>query len=96
MTPTDRKPSDERPPDIEIGATAKADRARFKERPDAKVEFHGESVAESGSGSKRQNLPDEVEPNVTYRDVRIGWSAAAWIDEPQEDLAHVKKGNSDE
>jgi hypothetical protein len=85
----DRKPSEERPPDVEIGATAKAKRLRFEERPESEVEFTGESIAESDSGSERENLPDEVEPNVTYRDVRIGWRAAAWVenaaDEPEDE-----------
>jgi hypothetical protein len=26
-----------------------------------------------------RNLPDEVEPDVTYRDVRVSWRAAAKI-----------------
>jgi hypothetical protein len=29
------------------------------------------------SGSERHNLPDEIEPGVTYRDVRVRWRAAA-------------------
>jgi hypothetical protein len=32
---------------------------------------------ETASGSERQNLPDEVEPGVTYRDVSVRWRAAA-------------------
>ena len=74
------KPSEERPPDIEIGAVARAESVRFGEKPDSSVEFHGDSIAESDSGSERQNLPEEVEPHVTYRDVRIGWRAAAWVE----------------
>ena len=74
------RPSDERPPDIEIGAVARADRIRFRSTPETRVEFSGRSVAESESGSKRHNLPDRVEPGVTYRDARIGWRAAAWIE----------------
>ena len=89
MARGDAKPSDERPPDVEIGATAKAKRLRFEQRPETRVEFTGKSVAESDSGSERENLPDEVEPNVTYRNVRIGWRAAAWAEnaaeEPDED-----------
>jgi hypothetical protein len=79
------KPSEERPPDLEIGATARAKRLRFEEEPETSVEFRGESIAESESGSERQNLPDEVEPDVTYRDVRIGWRAAAWVENAAED-----------
>lgn len=85
MTRRDPKPSEERPPDLEIGATARAKRLRFEEEPETSVEFRGESIAESESGSERQNLPDEVEPDVTYRDVRIGWRAAAWVENAAED-----------
>jgi hypothetical protein len=81
----DPKPSEERPPDLEIGATARAKRLRFEEKPETRVEFRGESIAESESGSERQNLPGDVEPNVTYRDVRIGWRAAAWVENAAED-----------
>jgi len=88
MSADDRKPSDERPPDLEIGATVRADRLRFRDRPETDVEFTGQSVAETDSGSERENLPEEVEPGVTYRDVEVGWRAAAWVenaaDEPEE------------
>jgi hypothetical protein len=77
-------------PDIEIGASAKAKRLRFREKPKTDVELHGE-VVEPGrrddvdmtSGSERTNLPDEVEPGVTYRDVSVRWRAAGRI-EPDE------------
>jgi hypothetical protein len=85
VTRRNPKPSEERPPDLEIGATARAKRLRFEEEPETSVEFRGESIAESKSGSERQNLPDEVEPDVTYRDVRIGWRAAAWVENAAED-----------
>jgi hypothetical protein len=75
--------------DVEIGASVKAKRLRFRERPKTKVELHGEVQAPEGrgelqttSGSERQNLPDEVEPGVTYRDVRVRWRAAARLEEP--------------
>jgi hypothetical protein len=75
--------------DVEIGASVKAKRLRFREKPRTKVELHGEVREPAGrgelqatSGSERQNLPDEVEPGVTYRDVRVRWRAAARLDEP--------------
>lgn len=76
--------------DVEIGASVKAKRLRFREKPRTKVEPHGE-VREPGgredlhttSGSERQNLPDEVEPGVTYRDVRVRWRFAARLEEPK-------------
>jgi hypothetical protein len=72
----------EEKPDIEIGAVARAKKLRFKSKPKTHIEFHGEPKIESGSGSKRENLPDEVEPGVTYRDVHIRWGAAARIVPP--------------
>jgi hypothetical protein len=89
------KPSEERRPDIEIGATARADELRFGEKPEAEVEFRGESVAESGSGSVRHNLPDEVEPGVTYRNVRIGWRAAAWVENAADEPADPESEGSE-
>jgi hypothetical protein len=75
-------------PDIEIGATARARRLRFRRKPEVEVEFEGRTRVrsderiedvelESDSQSARRNLPDEVEPGVTYRDVEVGWAAGA-------------------
>jgi hypothetical protein len=71
-------------PDVEIGASVKAKRLRFKKKPETDVDLHGEVVErddrqdiETTSGSERENLPEEVEPGVTYRDVRVRWRAAA-------------------
>ncbi|HET8592675.1 MAG TPA: hypothetical protein VFL56_03355 [Solirubrobacterales bacterium] len=83
-----RKPRSQRPPDIEIGAQATARKLRFRRKPKTKVEFEGRTRVrsderiedveiESDSGSERRNLPDEVEPGVTYRDVEVGWAAGA-------------------
>jgi hypothetical protein len=66
-------------PDIELGAVVKAKRLRFKQVPETKVSFRGKPDEDSVSGSERENLPDEVEPDVTYRDVRVRWRAAAEI-----------------
>jgi hypothetical protein len=81
-----RPPDD---PDVEIGAAVRARRLRFRKKPqvDVKtrghVEVHPELAdeldlkGEGGSRAERENLPDEVEPGVTYRDVRVGWRAGA-------------------
>jgi hypothetical protein len=76
-----RHPGDE--PDIEIGAVVRAKKLRFKSKPETDIEFRGEPEIKSGSGSKRENLPDEVEPGVTYRDVHVRWGAAAKIVPPE-------------
>jgi hypothetical protein len=90
-----RKRRPEKAPDIEIGAAASARRLRFRRKPKSKVEFKGSSRVrsddgieeveiESDSGSERRNLPDEVEPGVTYRDVEVGWAARARAVIPEE------------
>jgi hypothetical protein len=67
------------PADIEIGAVAKAKTLRFETKPEVSVEFPG-SAPTSGSHTERKNLPDEVEPGVTYRDVEVRWRARADVD----------------
>ena len=76
-------------PDVEIGASVKARRLRFRKEPKTKVELHGEARTPEGhtdlrtsSGSERENLPEEVEPGVTYRDVRVRWQASARLEDP--------------
>ena len=83
--------------DVEIGAAASAKRLRFKRKPRVEVNTHAESEidpelaraideieGEGGSHTERENLPDEVEPGVTYRDVRVRWRAAAKLKSPEQ------------
>jgi hypothetical protein len=83
-----RRRTPDRSPDIEIGARVSARKLRFRRKPRTKVDFEGgtrvrredriEDVElESDSGSERNNLPEEVEPGVTYRDIEVGWAARA-------------------
>ena len=71
-------------PDIEIGAVARAKKLRFRRVPETEGEFTGDSERDEVSGTERENLPDEVEPGVTYRDVRVRWRAAARIKDADE------------
>ena len=95
-------------PDVEIGAAAKARRLRFHRKPEAKVEFEcrtrirsddriEEIEIESDSGGERRNLPDEVEPGVTYDDVEVGWAARARARLPEglEDQEAAEQGERD-
>jgi hypothetical protein len=72
-------------PDVEIEAVVKAKSLRFEHVPETEVSFHGGPEREEVSGSERENLPDEVEPGVTYRDVRVRWRAAARIGSSPDD-----------
>jgi hypothetical protein len=76
-----RRSDEPRVADIEIGATAQARRLRFRRKPEAEVEFRGSPEVESDSHTERENLPEEVEPGKTYRDVRVGWVAGARLDD---------------
>jgi hypothetical protein len=80
-------------PAIDIQADVKAKAVRFDDAPETDVEITGEAVdrtsedqpeVEGGSATERENIPDEVEPEVTYRDVRVRWHAAAKITDPKE------------
>lgn len=73
------------PPDIAIGAAARAKRVRFAAKPETSVRFAGSPQIASGTQSERENLPDEVEAGVTYRDVEVRWAAAARSVDPEEE-----------
>jgi hypothetical protein len=73
------------PPDVEIRATVRADELRFECVPDVEVTAHGDSPASAESASERENLPDEVEPDVTYRDFAVRWHVAARLEDPDFD-----------
>lgn len=72
-------------PDIEIGARVRAKTLRFEEAPDAETRFVGDYSAETVH--ERENLPEEVEAGVTYRDVEVRWHTSVRVEErrPRED-----------
>jgi hypothetical protein len=63
-------------PDVEIAALVRAEELRFECKPEVVVRA-AEVVSE------RENLPDEVEPGVTYRDIAVSWRAAARLSDPE-------------
>ena len=65
--------------DIEIGAVAKMKKIRFDRVPETEVTFPGSDEERSGSHTERENLPEQVEPGVTYRDAKIRWRGSASI-----------------
>jgi hypothetical protein len=73
-------------PDVEIAARVRADEVRFECRPEVRVRAYAGSPATAELVSERDNLPDEVEPGVTYTDVAIPWRLAARLaDQPEPD-----------
>jgi hypothetical protein len=72
----------DREPDVEIAATVRADEVRFECKPEVEVRVYADSPAHAESASERENLPDELEPGVTYRDFAVAWRAAARLSDP--------------
>jgi hypothetical protein len=72
----------EREPDVEIAATLRADEVRFECKPDVDVRIYSDSPAAAELVSERDNLPDELEPGVTYRDFAVRWRAAVRLRDP--------------
>ena len=68
-------------PDVEIGATFKAKRLRFGSKPEVRSRVRVEP-GEWSSRSERRNLPDEVEPGVTYRNAWVRWEGEARLADP--------------
>jgi hypothetical protein len=72
----------EREPDVEMCFTVRARELRFECKPEVDIVAVADSPATAVLQSERENLPDEVEPGVTYRDVTVRWRVAAWLGEP--------------
>lgn len=88
--------------DVEIGAAVTAKRLLFRRKPRAEANARGEARTPEGradavaaSGSERRNLPDQVEPGVPYRDVRVRWRAAARIADPARERGGEGERNPD-
>lgn len=58
-------------PDVAILANVRAKELRFTEVPDVKVTFPDQPRNQTVWKSDRTNLPDQVQPYVTYRDIGI-------------------------
>jgi hypothetical protein len=72
----------DREPDVEMAASARADEVRFACKPEVRVRAYADVPATAESVSERHNLPNEVEPGVTYRNVWVRWRLAARLDDP--------------
>ncbi|HEX5708081.1 MAG TPA: hypothetical protein VFX96_12340 [Pyrinomonadaceae bacterium] len=67
---TTDKPSPEEA-DLSITARVTAAEVLFRKVPNPKVEFTGRPERRTLWESERENLPEEVQPGVTYRDIGI-------------------------
>jgi hypothetical protein len=58
-------------PDIALNADVKMRELHFEEVPDPEVYFRGNTIRNSVWESRRENLPDEVQEGVVYRNARV-------------------------
>jgi hypothetical protein len=87
-----KRPSRPRAADIELAAAVQADELRFDEQPETDVRFFGEPGHESDSGSDRTNLPEKVEPGVTYRNIRVDYRLASHLTQPKSTAREQARG----
>ena len=66
-------------PDIALDADVRMRELHFEEAPDPKVRFRGNTGRNSVWRSTRENLPDEVQEGVVYRDARVRLRIASEI-----------------
>lgn len=57
--------------DVSITARVTADSLRFERVPNPRVEFTGKQKRETAWESERENLPQQVRPGETYRNIGI-------------------------
>jgi hypothetical protein len=78
----ERELGDDEIADVEVFTGVRARSIRFGVVPEVKVMFEGEPGERSSYKTERENLPEEVEPGTTYREVGVRWQARSRIDHP--------------
>jgi hypothetical protein len=68
-----------REPDLEIDVAVRAQELRFACKPEVRVVAYADWPATATSVSERENLPEELETGVTYRDFAVRWRATATL-----------------
>ena len=76
-----------RRPDLDVFTSVKAKELKFGRVPEKKVSYEGNPDHETKVEVERENIPEEPEAGVTYRDVKVNWSVAQRIVHPVDDEA---------
>jgi hypothetical protein len=72
-----------RRPDLDFFTSVKAKEVKFGRVPERrKVTYYGEPGHDTDARVERENIPEEPEEGVTYRDVKVDWSVAQRIVHP--------------
>jgi len=70
---------DNEPADIDLSTSVRMRSLRFDAVPSTRVWFEGFPDEVHSLRVERENLPDEVQPGVTYETVTVRWRARARI-----------------
>lgn len=75
----------DRRPDLDFFTSVKAREVKFGKVPEKrKVSYYGNPDHETDAEVERENIPEEPEAGVTYREVKVDWSVAQRIFHPIE------------
>lgn len=85
-------------PDLEWLTSVKAKEVTFGKLSDErKVAYYGEPDHETEATVERENIPEEPEVGVTYRDVKVDWTVLQRMVHPiEDDDAAEVEGDTDE
>lgn len=72
----------DRRPDLDFLTSVKAKELTFGRVPEKKVRYYGEPDHKTEVEVERENIPEEPEAGVTYRDVKVSWSVLQRIVHP--------------
>ena len=72
-------------PDLDFFTSVKAKELKFGRVPEKQVRYYGEPAHETEVEVERDNIPEEPEEGVAYRDVEVRWSVAQRIIHPATD-----------
>jgi hypothetical protein len=65
--------------------SVKAKELTFGKVPEKRVRYEGDPDHETSSTVERENIPEDPEEGVTYRDVKVSWSVVQRIVHPADD-----------
>jgi hypothetical protein len=71
-------------PDVDISTSFRAEELRFGKVPKTKKTFEGAPGEDHEDEVVRENLPEEVEPGVTYRDAGARWDVRMRVIHPED------------
>jgi hypothetical protein len=73
-------------PDLDFFASVKAKEVTFGKVPEKRrLTYYGEPDHETDAEVERENIPEQPEEGVTYRDVEVDWSVAQRIVHPTDE-----------